>query len=44
MIFKNIVVIEHDFFIGDAIFNNEPDFAMFRYNHKRQIYEPRGID
>ena len=34
MISKNIAVIEHgDFFIGDAIFNNEPDLAMFRYKN-----------
>ena len=34
MISKNIAVIEHDdFFIDDAIFNNEPDLAMFRYKN-----------
>ena len=32
MISKNIAVIDHnDFFIGDTIFNDEPDLAMFRY-------------
>ena len=44
MISRNIAVIEHDdFFISDAIFNNEPDLAMFRYKNTRQIYKPRGI-
>ena len=32
MISKSIIVIEHDdLFIGDVIFNKEPDLAMFRY-------------
>ena len=34
MISKNIGLIDHDdFFIGDAIFKNEPDLAMFRYKN-----------
>ena len=39
MIFKSITVIEHhDFFFGDVIFNNKPDFAMVRYiKQKRKI-------
>ena len=32
MILKSIIVIEHDdLFVGDAIFADEPDLAMFRY-------------
>ena len=32
MILKSIIVIEHDdLFLGDAIFANEPDLAMFWY-------------
>ena len=32
MILKSITVIEHDDFVfGEAIFNDEPDLAMFRY-------------
>ena len=32
MIFKSITIIEHnDFLFGGAIFNDEPDLAMFRY-------------
>ena len=32
MILKSIIVIEHDdLFVGDAIFTDEPDLAMFRY-------------
>ena len=32
MILKRITVIDHyDIFIGEAIFNDEPDLAMFRY-------------
>ena len=32
MILKSITVIEHDdLFFGNAIFNDEPDVAMFRY-------------
>ena len=32
MILKNITVIEHDdFLFGGAIFNDDPDLAMFRY-------------
>ena len=34
MISKSITVIEHnDFFIGDAIINQEPDLTMFRYTN-----------
>ena len=33
MIFKSITVIKYyDLFFGDAIWNDEPDLAMFRYN------------
>ena len=31
MIFKSITVIEHDLCFGEAVFNDEPDLAMFRY-------------
>ena len=32
MILKSITVSEHDdFFVGYAIFNDEPDLAMFRF-------------
>ena len=31
MILKRITVIEHDVFFGEAIFNDEPDLAMFWY-------------
>ena len=35
MILKSITVIEHDnFCFGEAIFNNEPDLAMFRYKEE----------
>ena len=34
MISKNIALIEHDdFFIGDAIFNDDPALATFRYKN-----------
>ena len=34
MICKNTAVIDYDdFFIGDAIFNNEPDLVMFQYKN-----------
>ena len=29
IIFKSITVIEHDLFFGYAIFNDEPDLAIF---------------
>ena len=34
MISKSIIFIEHnDLFIGDVIFNKEPDLEMFQYKH-----------
>ena len=36
MILKSITVIEHDYFFGKAIFNDEPNLAMFRYKNKKQ--------
>ena len=39
MISKSIAVIEHnDFFIGDAIFNNESDLAIFRYKNTNKKF------
>ena len=39
IISKNIAVIEHDdFFIGDAILNDEPYLAMFRYENKNDKF------
>lgn len=45
MILKRIIVIEYDnLFFNDAILNEEPDLAMFRYKNKKQeICEPRLI-
>ena len=38
MISKNISVIEHDdCFIGNAIFINKPDFAIFQYQTENEI-------
>ena len=38
MILKSITVIElDDLFFGDAIFNDEPDLAMFRYKKEKKI-------
>ena len=37
MILKSITVIEHhDFFFGEAIFNDEPDLALFRYKKEEK--------
>ena len=42
MILKAITVLEQDLFFGDAIFNNEPDLAMFRYKKWiKENCEPR---
>ena len=39
MISKSIAVIEHnDLFYGDLIFNDEPDFAMFRYKSENEKF------
>ena len=39
MISKSIAVIEHDdLFIGDAIFNDELDLAMFRYKNENEKF------
>ena len=39
MILKSITVIEYDdLFVGDTIFNNEPDLAMFRYKKKNKLW------
>ena len=38
MIFKSITVIKHDnLIIGNAIFINKPDLAIFRYQTKDMI-------
>ena len=45
MILKSITVIEHDdLFFGNAIFNDEPDLAMFRYNKEKKIVSHENLD
>ena len=45
MIFKSITVIEHhDLFFGDAIFNVEPDLAMFRYKNEMKIVSQENLN
>ena len=46
MIFKCITVIEHDdLFFGEAIFNDEPDLAMFRYKTEdKKIVNHENLD
>ena len=46
MILKSITVIEHDdLYFGQAIFNNEPDLAMFRYKKEdKQIVNHKNLD
>ena len=45
-ILKSITVIEHDdLFFGDAIFNDEPDLAMFRYKKEnKKIVNHENLD
>ena len=46
MILKIITVIEHeDFFFGEAILNDEPDLAMFRYKREdKKIVSHENLD
>ena len=46
MILKSITVIEHDdFFFGEAILNDEPDLAMFRYKKEdKKIVSHKNLD
>ena len=45
MIFKSITIIEHnDFLFGGAIFNDEPDLAMFQYKKEKQIVSYENFD
>ena len=45
MIFNSITVIGHDdLFFGDAIFNDEPDFSMFRYKKNKKIVSHDNLD
>ena len=45
MILKSITVIKHDdLLFGDAIFNDEPDLAMFRYKTEKQIVSHQNLD
>ena len=42
IIFKSITVIKHDdLVVGDGIFNDEPDLAMFRNKKQKANCEPR---
>ena len=45
MILKSITVIEHDdLFFGGAIFNDDPDLAMFRYKKEKQIVSHENLE
>ena len=45
MILKNITVIEHvDLFFGGAIFNDDLDFAMFRYKKETKIVSHENLN
>ena len=46
MILKSITVIEHDdLFFGEAIFNDEPDLALFRYKkEEKKIVNHENLD
>ena len=46
MLLKGITVIQHDdLFLGDAIFADEPDLAMFRYKNKeKNIVSNKDLD
>ena len=45
MILKSINVIEHDdLFVGDAIFNDDPNLAMFRCKKKQKIVSHENLD
>ena len=45
MIFKSTTVIEHDYlFFGGAIFNDDPDFAMFRYKKETKIVSHENLE
>ena len=45
MIYKCMIVIEHnDFFFGVAIFNNDPDPAMFWYKKEKKIVSHESLD
>ena len=46
MILKSITVIEHDdLFFGEAILNDEPDLAMFRYKKEdKKIVSHENLD
>ena len=45
MILKSIIVIEHDdLFFGEAIFNDDPDLAMFRYKKGKKIVSHENLD
>ena len=45
IILKSITVIEHDdLVVSDAMFNNEPDLAIFRYKKEKQIVSHENLD
>ena len=45
MILKSITVIEHDdLFFGGAIFNDDPDLAMFRYKKETKIVSYENLE
>ena len=44
MILKSITVIEHDLFFGGAIFNDDPDLAMFRYKKETKIVSHENLE
>ena len=43
MILKSVTVIEHDLFVGDAIFNDDSDLAMFRYKKNKKIVRHKNL-
>ena len=44
MILKSITVIKHDdLFIVDAIFNDDPDLAMFWYKKEKKIVSHKNL-
>ena len=45
MIIKSITVIEYDdLFFGGAIFNDDPDLAMFRYKKETIIFSHENLE
>ena len=45
MILKSIIVIEHDdHLFGGAIFDDDPDLAMFRYKKETKIVSHENLD